>query len=92
MWSNPQFDQLLSDTRKEHYPGKRKAIYQKAQRLVADEGGAIIPFFENTIRVLRSDIQGITTDLSRDNINWACVSNSSVISSCKLLKSLKVKI
>jgi len=74
LWSNTQFDQLLSDARKEHDPGKRKAIYQEAQRLVAEEGGAIVPFFENTIRVLRSDIQGIPSDLSRDNIDWAHIS------------------
>ena len=77
-WSNPQFDQLLSDARKEQYPEKRKVFYQEAQRLVVEEGGTIIPFFENTIRVLRSDIDGIPVDLSRDNIDWARVSNCSI--------------
>ncbi len=74
LWSNPQFDQLLSDARKEREPEKRKAIYQEAQRLVAEEGGAIIPFFENTLRVLRSDIQGIPADISQENIDWARIS------------------
>jgi peptide/nickel transport system substrate-binding protein len=58
-WSNPEFDQALDDARKELDFEQRKASYQKAQEILADDGGAIIPIFYNNLRARHQRVQGI---------------------------------
>jgi peptide/nickel transport system substrate-binding protein len=56
-WSNPRFDRLLAEGRVELDEARRKAIYREAQLLLHDEGGVIVPFFNNYIDATSSRIQ-----------------------------------
>jgi len=70
-WCNKKFVQLLNNARNEKDSERRKARYQEAQLLVAEEGGVILPFFQNTIRAFSSDVKGIYPDVSDKNIDWS---------------------
>jgi len=70
-WSSPEFEKLLDDARRELDFEKRKAIYQQAQQMLADEGGSIIPVFASSLRAMHTRVKGITAE-SR-TYNWAKV-------------------
>ena len=44
---------------------ERKAIYQRLQELQSTEGGEIIPFFVNNIRIFNTRLQGVS-----DSYQW----------------------
>jgi len=44
-WNNARFNELLVQARSELDPTKRRELYVEMQRLVHDDGGAIIPMF-----------------------------------------------
>lgn len=44
-WGNERFNQLLVEARSELDPAKRRELYVEMQRLVHDDGGAVIPVF-----------------------------------------------
>ena len=44
-WDNARFNELLIQARGELDPARRREIYVDMQRLVADDGGAVIPMF-----------------------------------------------
>jgi peptide/nickel transport system substrate-binding protein len=68
---NEEFDQLLDDARKELDLAKRTELYQKAQQLLVDEAGVIIPFFKNEVDVMNARVKGIPLDkFDYDNIPW----------------------
>lgn len=75
-WNNPAFDKLLDDARQEENPENRRALYHKAQRLLTEQGGAIIPFFEQEIRAFSADVQGILPGVKERDIDWATVSRT----------------
>ena len=60
-WSNATFDGLLDQARQELDATKRKELYQQAQQLLADEGGAIIPFFTDTLSANQKRVKGVDT-------------------------------
>jgi peptide/nickel transport system substrate-binding protein len=64
-----EFDQSLDDARKELDLAKRTELYQKAQQVLVDDGGAIIPFFKNVIEVMDARVKGIPI-IEYDNIPW----------------------
>ena len=66
---NQEFDQLLDDARKELDLAKRTELYQKAQQLLVDDSGTIIPFFKNVIEVMEAQVKGIPM-IEYDNIPW----------------------
>jgi oligopeptide transport system substrate-binding protein len=53
-WKNPQYDKLIADGAKEQNPDKRKAIYDKAQKLLLEEGCIMVPLFQQAIGALVS--------------------------------------
>jgi peptide/nickel transport system substrate-binding protein len=55
-WDSPAFAALLAGARAELDAAKRTALYQDCQRLVQQESGAIIPFFEDTVVGLRDEV------------------------------------
>ena len=65
-WCNDEFDQTLAAARAEVDFDTRKALYQHAQALQVEQGGMIAPLFQNQIRVLASNIEG----LNPATINW----------------------
>jgi peptide/nickel transport system substrate-binding protein len=60
-WQNAAFDGLLDQSRQELDEAKRKALYQQAQQLLADEGGAIIPFFTDGLSAAHVRVKGVDT-------------------------------
>lgn len=68
-WSNAAFDGLLDQARQQLDQTQRKALYQQAQQLLADEGGEIIPFFVDTLSATQKRVKGL--DLR--NYNYANV-------------------
>lgn len=57
-WKRPEFDQLIADARSTVDEAKRAELYQKAQRLLRDDGGAIIPMHPDAVGATRSNIKG----------------------------------
>lgn len=55
---NPRFDEILIEARKEMDQSRRKALYSEAGYLVRDEGGAIIPMFNDFIDAMSDKIEG----------------------------------
>jgi peptide/nickel transport system substrate-binding protein len=48
-FNNPKFDQMLMAARAELNQAKRKAIYRDMAVIVRDEGGVIVPMFNDTV-------------------------------------------
>lgn len=59
---NERFDNILVEARGELDNERRKALYSEAAHLVRDEGGAIIPMFNNFVDALRENVQGWETN------------------------------
>lgn len=57
-WSNPDYDALISAARIETDEGKRVEMVEKAQEILATEGGIIIPAFLVDTAVLRTGCTG----------------------------------
>ncbi|MFE3572520.1 ABC transporter substrate-binding protein, partial [Bacillus subtilis] len=55
-WSNSEFDNLLNQARATTDPAGQKTLYAQAQRMLADDGGAIIPVFEDIGRAVRTNV------------------------------------
>lgn len=59
-WKNEQFDKLLLDAKAETDETKRKNYIWEMQRILHDEGGAIIPVFADWLDVAHEKVKGIT--------------------------------
>jgi peptide/nickel transport system substrate-binding protein len=68
-WNNATFDSLLDDARKALDFDERKAVYQQAQQLLSDDGGSIIPLFQNNLLAHRQGVEG----MDRRRFNWSDV-------------------
>lgn len=55
-WKNDRFDQLLLEARVELDTAKRADMYGEMQRLVRDDGGAIIPIFANYVWAMSTKV------------------------------------
>lgn len=59
-WKNPRFDALLLQARALLDDAKRRELYAQMQRMVSDEGGAMIPLFADYIDAVSTRLQGVT--------------------------------
>jgi peptide/nickel transport system substrate-binding protein len=59
-WKNAEFDKILIAARAELDEGKRKAMYHDLQTLVVNEGGEIIPMFNNFLFAASKSVAGIS--------------------------------
>jgi peptide/nickel transport system substrate-binding protein len=48
-WRHDRFNELLTTARAELDPAKRREMYGEMQRIVSDEGGALVPLFANYV-------------------------------------------
>ncbi|WP_449289308.1 ABC transporter substrate-binding protein [Nocardiopsis halotolerans] len=55
-WSNADFDALLDDARRTADEDRRATLYQDAQRMVVDEGGAMTPMFADRLVGISRDV------------------------------------
>jgi peptide/nickel transport system substrate-binding protein len=59
-WKRPAFDRLVEKARSELDAAKRRQLYAEAQTMLAEDGGAIIPMFNNFIDVGSAKVKGFT--------------------------------
>jgi peptide/nickel transport system substrate-binding protein len=59
-WYRSDYDALLDQANTEPDPDKRTALYQQAEEMLTEEGGAIIPLFQKSVVAMRSECQGYT--------------------------------
>jgi peptide/nickel transport system substrate-binding protein len=59
-WKNPKFDELLIAARAELDRGKRNQMYHDMQRMIWDEGGELIPMFNNFLDGATKKLKGFT--------------------------------
>lgn len=57
-WSNPEFDQLISDAAKEGDPAKRLSILTRAEQIFVDELPAIPIYFYTSINIVKPNVKG----------------------------------
>ncbi len=58
-WNVPEYDALLDAARAETDFDARRQYYLDAQQMLHEDGGTIIPYFSNTIRIQKSCVDGI---------------------------------
>ncbi len=68
-WAVDEFDALLDAARAEKDPDARRQHYLDAQQMLHDDGGTIIPYYNNLIRVQKACVDGIPP-LSNIWIDW----------------------
>ena len=59
-WNNAEFDQLVADGAATEDEGKRRALYARAQTLMAQDVPSIIPFFQDVLTANNKRVQGWT--------------------------------
>jgi peptide/nickel transport system substrate-binding protein len=57
-WYNSSFDALIKKAQGTVDPAARKTILEQAQKMVIDEGGALIPIFVDALSATRSNVTG----------------------------------
>jgi peptide/nickel transport system substrate-binding protein len=57
-WKSPKLDDLILAGRGERDESKRKQIYAQAARLISDEGGSIITYFQPVVSAASTAVQG----------------------------------
>lgn len=55
-WSHERFNKLLVEARSELDETKRRALYVEMQALCRDEGGAVVPMFNNYVNAVRTRV------------------------------------
>jgi peptide/nickel transport system substrate-binding protein len=65
-WEHERFNKLLVEARSELDEAKRRAMYVEMQTLVRDEGGVVVPMFNNYV-------MGLSTRVGHEEMgaNWA---------------------
>ena len=58
-WNVPEYDALLDAARAETDFDTRRQYYLDAQQMLHEDGGTIIPYFSNTIRIRKACVDGI---------------------------------
>ena len=58
-WCNEEFDQAVANARSELDQAKRTEFYQEAQRLAAEDGGTILPYFRTSIWAMKTKVKGL---------------------------------
>ncbi len=57
-WKRPEFDAFINEARGTTDVAKRTELYQKAQQLLRDDGGAIISVFPDALGASRANVTG----------------------------------
>ncbi|MGB5865395.1 MAG: ABC transporter substrate-binding protein [Sulfitobacter sp.] len=57
-WKRDEFDAMLLEARAELDDAKRKEIYSKMGRMLNEEGGVILPMFNDFVDAISGDVQG----------------------------------
>lgn len=69
-WKRPKFDAMLIEARAETDPAKRKELYSKMGRMLNEEGGVILPMFNDFIDAASNDVQNYGVDPNSPLMNY----------------------
>ena len=69
-WKREDWDAKLLAARAELDEAKRKAIYSEMGRELRDEGGLILPMFNDFIDAVSNEVQGFEGDPNGPQMNW----------------------
>ena len=58
-WCNEEFEQAIANARSELDAEERTRFYQEAQRLAAEDGGTILPYFRKAIYAVKKKVKGL---------------------------------
>lgn len=61
-WKRPEFDKLLLEARAELDPDRRKELYTEMAIMLRDQGGVIVPMFNDFIDASTDKLRGQLTD------------------------------
>ena len=61
-WKRPEFDNMLNAAKSELDSAKRKEIYSQMGRMLRDEGGLILPMFNDFVSGVANNLGGWITD------------------------------
>jgi len=75
-WKRPEFDAMLVQARAEIDPAKRKQIFTDMGMMLHDEGGLILPMFNDFVDASTDKLQGVLTDPSQPMSNGLIASRS----------------
>nr|WP_321455427.1 ABC transporter substrate-binding protein [uncultured Cohaesibacter sp.] len=68
-FKRPDFDKMLLEARAELDSDKRKALYRQMAIMVRDEGGSIIPVFNDFLNGASKSLKGFVHDIGNDISN-----------------------
>jgi peptide/nickel transport system substrate-binding protein len=69
-WSRPEYDALLLKANTTVDTDQRNALYKEAGKMLADEGGVIIPMFVHQVLALRKGCTGYEPRAQNFNLNF----------------------
>jgi len=58
-WKRPEFDKILVAARVEFDDGKRKQMYGELQKMISEDGGALIPMFIDYLEAGAAKVKGM---------------------------------
>ena len=73
-WKHPEFNRLLVAARSELDEAKRRDMYVEMQRLVSDEGGVMVPVFNNYVHAISNTVtheKEMAANWDKDGQRWA---------------------
>lgn len=68
-FKRPEFDKLIKEARSEADEAKRRELYHAAAVMVRDEGGSIIPVYNNNLNAATKELKGYVHDVGNDLSN-----------------------
>jgi len=68
-FKRPDFDKLLYEARSELDEAKRKDMYREMAMMVRDEGGLILPMFNDFVNAASKKVKGYVHDIGNDMSN-----------------------
>jgi peptide/nickel transport system substrate-binding protein len=68
-FKRPEFDQLVFQARAELDEDKRRALYRQIALIVRDEGGLILPVFNDYVNAASTQMKGFVHDIGNDISN-----------------------
>jgi peptide/nickel transport system substrate-binding protein len=73
-WKRPDYDALLLKANTTVDPAERTKLYQEAGKMLADEGGVILPMFVHQVLAERKACTGYTPRAQNFNLNFEDIS------------------
>ena len=69
-WKRAEFDEMLLAARAELDEAKRKDIYSKMGRMLNEEGGLMVPMFNDFVDAVSTNVKGWESDPNGPQMNW----------------------